>query len=359
MRTLRHLLVLGLLGAWPTLAAGQEPRRAVTVRVARIATGSVVRSIQAAGVLRPWRDVTLASQVAGTTVGIHCHMGQWVSQNDVLIELDDELARIAVQEASAAVERSQAQLRQSSTDLERAQKLRATDDISEAELEALTLRRTEASAGLAAAQAQLQRAERTLRDTRIRAPFAGSVAERFVEIGTWITPGQPVARVVDLSRMKAEFGIPQQRTPEVSVGMPARLTTDLYPGVVFSADVYRIGVVADPASGQFSLEVSVPQSQTHPLMPGTAVRLDLDTQVKDDAVLVPKEAVLDRGGATYVLVVDRGNRARLRQVVLGSPSGASRELLEGDLRVGDSVITAGKENVADGDQIELEAPATR
>jgi RND family efflux transporter MFP subunit len=319
----------------------------------------VVRSIEAAGRLKPWRDVIVASQGAGTITQVRCHMGQWVTQGEVLVELDDELARVAVQEATAAVARAEAQLQQTTTDLERAEKLLETDDISESEFEALSLRRTEASAALASARAQLQRAERTLRDTRIRSPFAGSVAERFVEVGTWVTPGQPVARVVDLSRMKAEFGIPQQRTPEVAVGMPGTLTVDLYPGVQFPAEVYRIGVVADPASGQFSVEMSVSQSSSHPLRPGMAVRLDLSTQVTGDAVLIPKDAILDRGDTSYVLVLDASRRARLRPVSLGASAGNARELLDGNVKIGDVVVTAGKETVADGEQVQVEGSPAR
>jgi membrane fusion protein (multidrug efflux system) len=330
-----------------------QERSLPSVRAATIRTGTVVRSIEAAGALKPWRDVTMASQVAGTVTVVRCHTGQWVAKGNVLVELDDELARVTVQETTAAVERADAQLRQTTTDLERAEQLLETADISEAEFELLSLRRTEASAAVAAAQAQLKRAQRALRDTRIRAPFAGSVAQRFVEVGTWITPGQPVARVVDLSRMKADFGIPQQRTPELSVGMTAKLIVDLYPGVEFPAQVYRVGVVADPASGQFPVEVSVSQSSAHPLRPGMAVRLNLDTQTRGDAVLVPKEAVIDRGGNSHVLVVDRSQRVRLRRVELGSSSGGFRELVSGNLKPGDVVVTAGKENVADGDQVDF------
>jgi RND family efflux transporter MFP subunit len=286
-------------------------------------------------------------------------MGQWVGPGDVLVELDDELARVSVQEATAALDRAEAQLSQSTTDLERAEKLLETDDISEAEFEALSLRRHEASAALATAQAQLQRAERTLRDTTIRAPFAGSVAHRFVEVGSWVTPGQPVVRVVDLARMKAEFGIPQQRTPDVAVGMPATLDVDLYPGVTFRGEVMRIGVVADPASGQFSLEVAVPQSASHPLRPGMSVRLELETDTTENAVLVPSDAIIERGGETYVLVVDREGRARLRSVVLGPAEDGARALLGGNLRAGEVVITAGRESVADGDLVQAGGSPTR
>jgi len=347
--------ICSIAGAATATQDQQRPR----VRVLTVASGSVVQTIEAAGALKPWRDVTVASQTAGTVTAVLCHMGQWVQQGDVLVVLDDELARIAVQEATAAVKRAEAQLGQSATDLERAEKLLETDDISEAELEALTLRKHEASAGLAAARAMLQRAERTLRDTKIRAPFGGSVARRVVEIGSWLNPGQPIGRIVDLARMKAEFGIPQQRTPEVALGMPARLNVDLYPGVTFSAKVIRVGVVADPASGQFSLEVSVPQSETHPLRPGMAVRLELETDAKNDAVLVPKAAIIDRGGETYVLVVDRSRRAHLRPVKAGSSSGDTRQVIDGSLRAGDIVITTGKERVADGDQVQVEGTSHR
>jgi membrane fusion protein (multidrug efflux system) len=354
--TFAPLLLPALLLA-PGIGA-QEPSLP-SVRTAVVRTGSVVRSIEAAGALKPWRDVTLASNAAGTVTAVQCHMGQWVGQGSVLIELDDELARVAVQEATAAVERADAQLRQTTTDVERAEKLLETADISEAEFELLSLRRTESSAAVAAARAQLTRAQRAMRDTRIRAPFAGSVAQRFVEVGAWITPGQPAVRVVDLSRMKAEFGIPQQRTPELAVGMPAKLTVDLYPGVEFAAQVHRVGVVADPASGQFPVEVSAAQSREHPLRPGMAVRLHLDTQTRANAMLVPKEAILDRGGAHYVLVVDRGHRVRLRRIELGSTTDGFREVVGGSLNVGDVVVTAGKENVADGDQVDVGASPRR
>jgi RND family efflux transporter MFP subunit len=347
--------ICGIAGPGTAAQDQQRPR----VRTSTVASGSVVQTIDAAGALKPWRDVTVASQVAGTVTAVLCHMGQWVQKGDVLVELDDELARIAVREATAGVERAEAQLSQSTTDLGRAEKLLETDDISEAELEALTLRKHEASAGLAAARAMMERAQRTLRDTRIRAPFGGSVAQRVVEVGSWLTPGQPVGRIVDLARMKAEFGIPQQRTPEVSLGMPARLSVDLYPGVTFSAKVILVGVVADPASGQFSLEVSVPQSETHPLRPGMAVRLELETDAKNDAVLVPKAAIIDRGGDTYVLVLDRSRHAHLRPVKVGASSGDTRQVIDGSLRAGDVVITSGKEGVADGDQVEVEGTSHR
>jgi len=353
-RTIGAAAVAAMFGLTAAAAGFQEPPPP-RVRTAKVTSGSIVQSIEAAGALRPWRDVTVASQAAGSVTSVRCHMGQWVDEGEVLVELDDELARVAVQEASAVVERAEAALRQSRTDLERARKLLETDDISEAEMEALTLRTHEASAGLATAQAQLQRAERALRDTRIRAPFAGSVAQRFVEVGSWLTPGQPVGRIVDLARMKAEFGIPQQRTPEVSLGMPARLSVDLYPGVTFSAEVIRVGVVADPASGQFALEVSVPQSSSHPLRPGMAVRLHLETNASDVAVLVPKAAIIERGSDDYVLVVDATRHARLRQVKLGASAGESREVVDGSLRSGEMVITSGKEAVTDGNRVEVES----
>lgn len=353
MKPCLPLAIAFAIGLVVSPVAAQEPT-VPEVRVATIGHGSVTRSIDGVGVLRPWREVTIASQGSGAVTGVRCQVGQWVSTNDVLVELDDELARVALSESEADLRRAEAQQSQAATDLERAEQLLADEDISEAEWELLKLRHHEAIAAMAAAGARHQRAERALRDTRVRAPFAGTVAHREVEVGSWLSPGQPVVRLVDLSRMKAEFGIPQQRTPEVTPGMPAELRVDLYPGVTFAAEVLRVGVVADPASGQFLLEAAVSQSREHPLRPGMAARLHLETSVRDAAVLVPKEAVIDRGSATYVLVVDDQNIARMRSILLGDSTGGYRELLDRSLSPGERVVTRGKNDVTDGDRVRVE-----
>jgi RND family efflux transporter MFP subunit len=323
------------------------------VRVATIGRGAVTRSIDGVGVLTPWKEVTIASQGSGAVTAVRCQVGQWVDRNEVLVELDDELARVAVSEAEADLRRAEAQQIQAATDVGRAEQLLADEDISESEWELLKLRHHEAVAAVAAAGARHQRAERALRDTRVRAPFAGVVARREVEVGSWLSPGQPVVRLVDLGRMKAEFGIPQQRTPEVAAGMEAELTIDLYPGVTFAAEVLRVGVVADPASGQFLLEVAVPQSRAHPLRPGMAARLHLETSDGAAAILVPKEAIIDRGGAAYVLVVDDQSVVRMRAILVGAPNDGFRELLDRSLSPGDRVVTRGKDGVTDGDRVRV------
>lgn len=340
-----------------TLLAQQTPPP--EVRVAIIGHGSVTRSIDGVGVLRPWREVTIASQGSGAVNGVRCQVGQWVDRNEVLVELDDELARVAVAEAEADLNRAEAQQSQAATDLERAEQLLADEDISESEWELLKLRHHEAVASVAAAGARQQRAGRALRDTQVRAPFAGVVAHRAVEVGSWLSPGQPVVRLVDLGRMKAEFGIPQQRTPEVAAGMPAELTVDLYPGVTFAAEVLRVSVVADPASGQFLLEVTVSQSRDHPLRPGMAARLHLQTSIRDAAVLVPKEAVIDRGGTAYVMVVDDQNIARTRVIRLGASTGGYRELLDRSLSSGERVVIHGTNGVTDGVRVRVEGSPSK
>jgi multidrug efflux pump subunit AcrA (membrane-fusion protein) len=90
-----------------------------------------------------------------------------------------------------------------------------------------------------------------------------------------------------------------------------------------------------------------------------AVRLNLETSANNNALLVPKAALIDRGDDTYVLVVDRTRRAHLRPVKVGSSSGDSRQVVGGSLRAGDVVIISGKESVADGDQVEVEGVSRR
>ncbi len=351
---LRHIVITGVLATLAALQAGSSHAQAgatTAVQTAKVTSGNVTRTVKATGVLKPWRRVTVASQGSGTVTALRCSEGQWMARDQVLAELDSEVARIAVDEATAAVDQAEAHLQQSNTDLERARQLLEQHDISAHEWETLTLRKSEAAAAAKSARAQLQRAERQLRDTRVRAPFSAVVAQRHVEIGSWLSPGQPVVDLVDLSRMKAEFGIPQHRLPELEIGRSAELAVDLYPGVVFSAEVTKVGVVADPASGQFALEVAVPQSKEHALRPGMAVRLDLETSVKNDAVLVPREAVIERSGESFVFVVGSDGRAHRRRVLLGSASGRAREVLDASLRVGEVVVTAGKEGLRDGDAL--------
>jgi HlyD family secretion protein len=342
-----------LLAVW-LVSAFTGRRGGTEVEVATVGRGMVedaVTNSQAGTVMSRQRS-RLGAAGAGRVVAILRREGATVRRGDVLVRLDDDIARgqLAVARrdsaaAGAAVESARAAAALAKTEFERATRLFADRLLSDEAMDQARSRRESADATLDGARAQLGRASaavglaaKAVEDMQVTAPFPGVVTRRFVEVGEAVAPGQPVLEVLNPDSLYVSAPIDEMDIGRLRVGQQARVTLDPYPGVVWPGTVVRMAPFVNDVQLQnrtLEVEIALPPAPGRPVpKPGASADVEIVIQKKDGVLRVPTAALLE---GRRVLAVD-GGRARAREVTTGLRNWDWTEVVAG-LSGGERVIT--------------------
>jgi RND family efflux transporter MFP subunit len=203
----------------------------------------------------------------------------------------------------------------------------------------------ELRADIDAKASALRLAERDLRDTVIRAPFQGFVAERLVSLGQYVQPQTPVMRLVQLHPLKVTAEVPEKFAPWMETGRDVSLRVDAFPAETFTGKIVRIGPSVNLKSRAFAIEGEVPNPDGR-LKPGTFARLQITTDHVDRAVTIPAAAVQSRYGTNRAFVIVNG-ALQGREIVLGDRLGDRVEISTG-LDAGTPVVATDVDQLGDG-----------
>ena len=303
------------------------------------------------GALQANRDVVLTPEVAGKVIRTHKELGDRCRRGEILVQLDQEGYRIALQDAEAARRQSQAQLTQARRNLARAGKLAkqsavAVETVERAET---AVRTAEALGGRADAATNLAR--RNLRKTSVRCPFDGVVARRLVEQGQAVAQQTPLARLVDNSRLKLQVKVSAADLARVRVGQPVTLADPSRPADSFGGKVSRLGVAADQVTHTFPVEVVVEGEASRKARTGQVVRASIQVALHRDVLAVPVDAVVQSAGGAPRLYLMR-KREALRVTVTLGPRIGRRVIVRAGVDSGDEVIIEGHHGLKPGAAVE-------
>ncbi|ROH89564.1 efflux RND transporter periplasmic adaptor subunit [Stagnimonas aquatica] len=339
-------LLLGLLAACSEgggAAAPQSPKKAappVLVQVASVEKQPLRRSLNAVGSLESNESVTIAAEVAGRVSRIGFAEGQPVARGTVLIELDDILNR-------AELAQAQANLALAERNDRRAGEIAQRGLIAASE-------RDSVAAALAVNRAAVQMAQAKLAKMRILAPIAGVAGLRTVAVGDYVSPGQALVNLEAMNPMKLDFRLPESALPLLAPGQKLQAEVDAYPGERFAGEVYAI----DPRIADSSRSIAVRarlENAGGRLKPGLFARVQLETSVREDALVVPEQAVFPQGEQLFVYVIADA-KAELRTVKVGQREPGRAEITEG-LKAGEQVAVAGLQKLSPGASVQLQAGA--
>lgn len=332
-------------GAKP--AAGGAPAGGfpTAVELAKVERVSLAIDVTAVGSLRSNESVTLRPEVAGRISSIGFRDGVAVVKGSVLVGLDD-----ATQAAELAQARANRELARSTQ--KRNEDLHQKKFISGQALDssAATLRVQEAAVALAEAK---------LAKTRIRAPFAGVVGIRNVGVGDYVKEGQELINLEDLSTLKVDFRLPEATLPRLKIGQAIEITSDALPGERFTASLDAINPLVD-ANGRAIACLAKLDNAEGKLRPGMFVRTRLIFEARDNALMIPEQALVADPVQPFVFVVVDG-QAKKVPVKTGLRRNSQLEIVDG-LKAGDVVVTAGQMKLRDGAPVRdvaAQAPAAR
>jgi len=203
-------------------------------------------------------------------------------------------------------------------------------------------------AGVEQAKAALEMAELGLKESVVVSPIEGVVSERQVSVGALVGPTTPIVTLVS-SDVEVALGVEEGQIGQVKEGQGAEIRVAAYPGEVIKAKVAMISPTADAKTRTFQVKVR-PEGGEGKLRPGMFAQVKIVVAEKERAMLVPKEAVVSRGGEASVFVVN-GDSVQMRQIKVGLVQEGSVEVLEG-LQAGEEVVVAGQNELRDGDKVE-------
>lgn len=367
----------------------------VPVEVGAVVAADFVHRIEALGSIAAVREGPVSAEVAGRIVEISkdVDLGSEVAAGDLLAKVDQRDYDIAVRKAAAQMSGAKARLRKAAVDIERQRKLvrlnaeqfrlaRAEHErllklrdkglvsSQEVERQELSWRRIEeelesarsgqrqtealyaiAQADLDLVDVQLEQARETLRDTEIRAPYAGIIARKNVTLGERVAPGQVLFQLADVETVKLELRIPASDIRQIDARAAASVRVA---GIEqeFTGEVANIGPRADRGTRSFPVELFLSNRERR-LLPGMFARAMIPVRDYPSAILIPRESVLFEDGRAAVFVADPdAGRATRRAVRIARRFGA-RYMIAAGLEVGDLIVTAGQRLLLDGARIRV------
>jgi membrane fusion protein (multidrug efflux system) len=290
------------------------------------------RSVDISGSLAAPDDSVIAAEVEGKLVGLRFDLGDRVRKGDVLARINPDEFRLRLQQ-------TEAQLRHAETNLRRIEELAKAEAVAPQQLD-------DVRSAAAQARANHDLARKKLADTEVRAPFAGAVARRLVSPGEYVKVGQPLFQIVVLDPLKMIGEVPERYLADVQVGDQVTAAVDAFPGRSFEGKVSRIGPAVNPQSRAFTIEARI-DNKDRLLKPGLFAKLAVRFAGERDATLVPEAALSAFAGVTKVfLIADGAARERKVDVEQHLPDGLV--VVQGELKPGERVATAGLARLADG-----------
>lgn len=346
MKTLLHALgfsviPLALLLLVPACGKKEDAKQSemttdVPVSIQTVKREKLESNLSLVGNINASADVNVIAETQGTVTAVFVKVGSRVTSGTVLVQVDDEIPR----STKAAAEIS---FRKAQRDYERAEDLYQENSISVSQLDASRL-------AMKAAENQLDIARRQLENTRIKSPIAGTVNTRFVDRGTMVQPGKPVANIVDISVLKVRVNVSEREAFQLKPGDRVEVATDVYPGITFEGRLDNIASKSDEAH-TYPVEIVVPNNEKHPLKAGLFARLSFRSTAPTEALTIPRLALIGSIKDAQVYAV-RGNIARLCTVVIGKQSADRLEVASG-LAEGDSVVVSGQNNLVDRARVQI------
>jgi len=342
-------------GAEQPPAKGSPLRTAVRVRVAPVIEESIERSGTVSGVVHAFHRATIAAEATGRVMERRVEPGDVVDAGQALIELDATRLQLAVEQAQATLRTREIDLAEARRELERGDRLLGDDAISESRHDAQRFAVDRAKSAESLARVALRTAERNLADATVLAPFSGSVEDVQVDVGDHVSPGRPLATLVDLSRARIHAGVTGTEAAGLEPGTPALVALEELGGTAVEAEIHSIGRIADPASGTYDVELWL-DSPDGLLREGMVAQVRLPVEAGQRNPVVPRAALVRSETGTAVFVVDQSDsepRAVARPVRIGRSNADKVEVLEG-VSIGEEVVIDGLFALRDGAPVLVE-----
>lgn len=291
--------------------------------------------LSAVGSLKASNGVDVNSEVSGQILSIDFQSGQHVKQGDLLVQLNDDVDQ-------KLLERDEAKLRFDKIDYERKELLLKENAVARNSVDAAKAAYLQSLAAVASNNVMITQ-------KKIRAPFAGKIGIRQVNVGQYITTGTGIVTLQALHPMYVDFSLPEQDLPKISVNQPITLKVDAYPNQLFQGKIMAINSMIDVNTRSIAVRATIP-NENEALYPGLFADVQVILPQVDNVITVPQSAVTYSLYGDSIYVVEQKGKDKKGQpeliavqkyVKVGERRDNLVAILSG-VKVGDEVVTSGQ-----------------
>ncbi|OLA95442.1 MAG: hypothetical protein AUH19_10330 [Verrucomicrobia bacterium 13_2_20CM_55_10] len=318
---------------------------AMSVQTIRPKRGQIVHKVTLPGNVMAYQEATLYAKVAGYLKTINVDKGDSVKEGELLAEIEAPEMLADLIKAKAEAEAAQLDYKRVTDAQKKASDLVVPQTVDAAK----------AKSGVAVAG--LQRIETLLSYAKITAPFSGVITKRWVDPGALIpaptssstSKSGAVVTLMDFSTVRIDVAIPDTEAPFIKKDLPVKVTVNELPGRTFQGTITRFSYALDESTKTMATEIEISNPDLA-LRPGMWAAVEIELQKKENALLIPAEALVIEKNKNSVFVV-RDKKALKVALTTGFDDGVNVEILKG-CGPNDAVIVAGKQSVTDGQKVQ-------
>ncbi len=321
------------------LGSGRTGNRDLSNYTVKATRGSLPGVITASGELEPIRRVNVSPKHQGLLEALLVDEGDIVQEGQVLARMDRGDFQDRMDEVKALARQAKADFEAKKSDYQRRQKLFSTGAISEADIDDFRASYLSSKATLEAAQERIEQLNVEGGDFLIRAPFSGTITERYAEPGSFVTPtttasstaGATSSSIVELSHgLEVTAKVPESDIGRIKIGQIADIRVDAFPDQSFAAEVRDIAPRAANTNNVISFEVELTPINPPPMLRiGMTADVNFQTGRTAPSTLVPTVAIVTENGKPGVLLVGKNDQPTFQSVELGSSGGSQSAILSG------------------------------
>jgi membrane fusion protein (multidrug efflux system) len=341
------LMLVVTLSLAPVIEA-QEEAPAVPVRYTEARQASLRRSLDLTGSVESRRSSMVASEVEGLVEKLAAREGDRVDKGEPLVELRRQNIALRHEAMQGQLKEAEARQQLALTSLDRSQGLFEESIISQQQLD-------DAASEYEAWQgrvAQLKADVARLEDDLVRAPYAGVVVEEHVAEGEWLQEGGEVVEMVDFRDLEVTVEAPESYFAGLSTGDKAKVEIRAIPGFEVEGEIRAVVPRADARARTFPVKVAIPNPEGR-IGVGMLARVKLPVGELQEAIVVPKDAVVSQGPERIVFRIGEGEVLERLSVETGTSQGVW-VAVTGGIEAGDRVVTRGNERVFPGMTVNAE-----
>lgn len=323
--------------------------------IARVEQGEIRSGPSLSGELRAAREATVRAKLAGSVLEVTVEEGQAVQRGAVIARIEARPLQEALVSSQSGVRSAEQAYSVAQREAERVATLVKGGALANRDLELAESAVVGAQAQLADARARLASVQQQLDDAAVVAPLSGVVSDRPVNEGDVVSPGTPIATIIDPSSMRLEASVPSEFLSVLKRDLPVEFAVRGYPGDAFEGRIERISPAADPVTRQVTIFVAIPNVRGS-LVAGLFAEGRVTSLVRG-ALVVPSTAVEFSGSSPWVLRVREGKAERVT-VELGARDDRSERVeVRAGVAAGDVLLVGAARSVTPGTPVTLTTAA--
>ncbi|MBO8159061.1 efflux RND transporter periplasmic adaptor subunit [Thermosyntropha sp.] len=323
----------------------------LTVTVSEAAVRDIAETAVYSGFVKGKSEVSVYPKIPGRVIDVLVKEGDYVRENQPIIILDSSDYEVSLKQAEAAKAQAEVQLKTAESNLERTRKLYEAGAASAQQLESAETAAESARIAVEQAQAGIEAALLQIENCTIKAPINGVVGSVGITEGTMVSSQMPVAVIFDPADLEVEVMAGEADINYISSGGEVDVYVKAAREEVYKGVVTSVARVADATRKGYPVKIKIVDKDDK-LKSGMFAEVKLAARSKGDVLSVPRNAVVPKGAKTVVYVIDKENRARMREVKTGIEGGRYIEIKEG-LKAGEKVIVKGNTLVDDGTLVKV------